>query len=415
MRQFLQNNLIILVLVNSASVFQYLFQVVVGRGLTPIDYGVFNSLNSLAALLATPVTIVHIVYSRFIVKLSLSGLGAVKSLLLKSLQCMAWVSGSAFLLGLLFLPWIQSFLHLDVALPIILMLVMWSLSLLFPLFFGMLEGLHRFTLLGIGTSGFAITRCLGGLVLVVVLGWGVNGALVAGILGSVVSMVFGIWSLRDVIKAVPVALPQNLYQDMGRYAIPVFLSTSMVMILGNIDIVLVRHYCTPEEAGLYATAAILGRVAFLLPSALLMVLFPSAAKARATGKEEGYILWVSMGMTALLGGSVALVLCLWPKILITLLFGEQYIEAASLLQIISAAMAMLAICNVVFSYGLARSELTFLWPLISGVALMLVLIIKYHDSAMTIAQILFVSTGVILSGTILSKLITFLRRPVTSP
>jgi len=78
-------------------------------------------------------------------------------------------------------------------------------------------------------------------------------------------------------------------------------------------------------------------------------------------------------------------------------------------------MAMLAICNVVFSYGLARSELTFLWPLISGVALMLVLIINYHDSAMTIAQILFVSTGVILSGTILSKLITILRRPVTSP
>ena len=44
MRKFIYNNIIILAFFNSASVFNYLFQVVVGRSISSIDYGVFNSL-----------------------------------------------------------------------------------------------------------------------------------------------------------------------------------------------------------------------------------------------------------------------------------------------------------------------------------------------------------------------------------
>ena len=78
-------------------------------------------------------------------------------------------------------------------------------------------------------------------------------------------------------------LPNGIFRDMANYFGPVFLSTTTIIILGTIDIALVRHYCSPEEAGLYATAAILGRIALFLPGALIAVLFPSAAKARALG------------------------------------------------------------------------------------------------------------------------------------
>ena len=202
----------------------------------------------------------------------------------------------------------------------------------------------------------------------------------------------------------------NLFGEMGRYAFPVFISTFMVLALGNLDNVLVRHYCTPEEAGLYSMGAILGRVAFSLPSCLLTVLFPSAAKSHAAGKEKKYIFWVSFGLTTLLGGGVALTFFLWPEQIISILFGSKYREAAPLLQIIGIAMAMLSSANVVFSYQLAKSDYSYLWILTGGVLLMLVLVLFFHETAMAIAKVLLLSIGTILLGTLCS----FFLKPQSS-
>jgi len=188
----------------------------------------------------------------------------------------------------------------------------------------------------------------------------------------------------------------------------------MMMALGNLDIALVKHYCLPDEAGLYSTAAIIGRIGLYLPGVLITVLFPEAARIEATGKEDSRILWMSLGMTAFLGGSFALICAFWPEQIIVLLFGAKYSAAGELLQTISMAMAMLAVANVIFTYCLARSEFKFLWPLVSGVAMMLCLIFFHHDSALTIARMVLFSVGAILTGTLGWY---FLRsaRPVTSP
>ena len=62
-------------------------------------------------------------------------------------------------------------------------------------------------------------------------------------------------------------------------------------------------------------------------------------------------------------------------------------------------MAMLAVANVIFTYSMARSEFKFLWPLAIGVAMMLILIFNFHDSALTIAKMVLYSIGLILTGT----------------
>jgi O-antigen/teichoic acid export membrane protein len=396
--KFLRNNLIILILVNSASVFNYLFQMLIGRSLTPMDYGVFNSLLSLGAIAASPVTVVHIVFSRFIVKLSLSGLGQVKKLLMSSFRVVIYISIGSFCLGLLLVPWIKNYLHLQDSAPVVFMLVSVSVSLLFPLLFAMLEGLHRFSLFGFGSVGYALTRFLGALILVTLLGLGVKGAFLALIIASGVAMIYGFWGLNDLFKVKQEDLPPNLFGEMRRYSLPVFVSTLFIMVLGNLDIVLVRHYCSPEEAGLYSTAAIIGRIAFTLNGTLLTVLFPTAAQAHSVGEEKKYILWVSFGLTVLLGGAIALVFYFWPEQIISLLFGEKYQEAAPLLQIVGISMVLLASANVIFSYQLARSEYSYLWVLAGGVTLMMGMVLFFHETAMNIAKILLLSTGTMLIG-----------------
>ena len=393
MRKFIRNNIIILAFLNSASVFGYLFQLVVGRSISSIDYGVFNSLFAMVSIFTAPVSVVHIVFSRFIVNLSLSGLGKVKSLFTKSFKIILGLSGTILLGGIIAIPLIKDFFHLEVTTPIVLVLIAICFSMLPPIPFAILEGLHRFTRLGIGSSCTPLTRFFGALFFVAGLGCGINGALLTAATASVFTLGFGLWSLKDIFKVSSEPLPDGTFRDMANYSGPVFLSTTMIMILGTIDISLVRHYCSPEEAGLYATAAILGRIALFLPGALITVLFPSTAKARALGEKDGYILWTSLSLTAFLAFSVALLFNLWPEQFISLFFGDQHREAASLLKIISIAMAILSLTNVIASYSLARSDYAFLFPLVAGVTLMTALILTYHDTATTIAYIMLLSVS----------------------
>ena len=399
MRKFILNNIIILAFLNSASVFNYLFQVIVGRSVSAIDYGIFNSLFVMVSIFSAPVSMLHIVFSRFIVNLSLSGMGKVKSLFIKSFKIILLFAGSILTLGILGIPLIKNFFHLEVTTPIVLVLITVFFSLLAPIPFSILQGLHRFTRYGVISSCSPLIRFFGALILVAGLGWGVNGALLTTAIATFFALGVGIWSLKDILKVSSEPLPDRIFRDMASYSGPVILSTTMIIILGSIDISLVRHYCSPEEAGLYATAAILGRIAFFLPGALITVLFPSAAKEQALGKKDGYILWTSLSLTAFLAFAVALLFNLWPEHSISFFLGDQYREAAPLLKIISLAMAMLSLTNVIVTYSLARSSYGFLFPLVAGVVIMIILIMTYHDTAKTISHIMLLSVSGIFIGT----------------
>ena len=147
MRRFLRNNMLILILLNSSNVFNYLFQVIAGRGLTTIDYGSFNAVNSMAVILSAPVAVLPLVFSRYTVQLAESGLKQVRSLLVDGFRGMVLISSALFIMGLIAIPWLQNFLHLEQKMPIAIMLVQLALSLVLPVFSG-------------SDSGFAPLHCL---------------------------------------------------------------------------------------------------------------------------------------------------------------------------------------------------------------------------------------------------------------
>jgi O-antigen/teichoic acid export membrane protein len=60
---------------NLGNVFAYLFQMVIGRVLSPDDFGTFNALNSLAIVISAPMAVLPFVFSRYTVQLSADGLG----------------------------------------------------------------------------------------------------------------------------------------------------------------------------------------------------------------------------------------------------------------------------------------------------------------------------------------------------
>lgn len=391
--------MLILILMNSGNLFNYLFQMALGRSLTPADFGGFNALNSTMVIFAAPLAILPLIMARFTARFSLQGMGMVRTLLFKALKWSVLAAIVAYALGCLLIPFLKSFLHIETAAPILLMFCVMSLSFILPVPWGMLQGLQRFLGFGLAGASNALFRFLTVFLWVGFLGLGVNGALMCSISGSLAAICVNLLFLKDIFPHKPEPLPGGLAKEVGVYSGGMLVSSVIVMALGNLDLILVRHYCSAEGAGLYATGAILGRIAFYLPSVLMSVLFTEAATAKEAGENGHRSLWISVGMTALLGGGFALVCALFSGFVVTILFGAQYVAAGPLLAVISGAMALLAVANILFVYFQARSEFGFVWVQAAGVGLFLALVFFYHDTPLTVAWLLFWSIAFIVAGT----------------
>lgn len=400
MKRFLRQNIVILFLLNSGNLFNYLFQLVVGRNMSPADFGGFNALNSTMVIFAAPLAIVPLVMARFTARFAITDMGLVRSLLSRAGFCATLLAIVAYGIGATCLPLLQSFLHIDAATPVLLMLGVMAGSFVLPVPWGMLQGLQRFTGYGVAGASNALFRLLGALLFVMALSWGINGALLSSLAGIAAAIVVNCVFLRDVFPLSGSPLPKGLLKEVGTYSVGMLVSSVIVMILGNLDLVLVRHYCDAEGAGLYATAAILGRIAFYLPSVLMSVLFTEAATAKESGRNDLSSLWMSMGLTALLGGGFALFCLVASSFVVKILFGASYTAAGPLLTVISAAMALLAVANILFVYFQARSEFGFVWFQVAGVGLFLGLVAVYHDTPMTVAWLLFSGIAVMLLGSL---------------
>ena len=184
---FLQNNISTLLLVNTASGINYLFQIAVARKLSVEDFGIFNSLNALVTILSAPFSIVTLICSRSTTQLSNKSISCVKTLIITALKIMLLLGILAFFVGVMAMPILKQYLHIQFNLPIILMLILWGLSFLLPVFNGVLQGLKRFKGFGFICGSYSLTRLLLGLLWVVVLGWGVNGAILAEVSGYIVN------------------------------------------------------------------------------------------------------------------------------------------------------------------------------------------------------------------------------------
>ncbi|KAF0235164.1 MAG: hypothetical protein FD177_323 [Desulfovibrionaceae bacterium] len=400
MKRFLKQNFLILVLMNSGNIFNYLFQLTIGRAMTPDEFGSFNALNSSTVILAAPLGVVPLIMARFTAGFALDGMGRVRGLFSQALKVAAVAAAVIAAAGFFLAPLLKDFLHLESIVPVYIMLALVSVSLMAPIPTGMLQGLQRFMGFGLSGASNACIRFLASLVLLTGLGWGVNGAMLCGLLGILFQAGLAFLFLRDIFPVKPEPLPQGFHKEVGKYALAMVVSSVITMCLNNLDLVLVRHFCPGPEAGLYATGAILGRIAFYGPAVLMSVLFTEAATAKASGEQNDKSLWMSMGITILLGGGFALLCVVASEFMVTVLFGAQYKAAGPLLAVISSAMALLACANVLFVYSQARNEFGFMWVQGLGVALFAGLVFFRHENAMQVAQMLLACVVFILAATL---------------
>ena len=394
MDNFLRGSTLLFVAMMVGNVFGYLFQLAMGRMLSVETYGEMNALMSLMVIFGIPlVSLMNFFARETSVYFANGDHKNIAGLHRFGLIRTCWVAGPLVCLLTLLSPLLGGFLGVSFD-KVVLILASVFVTALTTVNTGVIQGIQNFrglSVIGAGVSFFKFTFA----VIFVWLGWGIYGSL-GGLLATALSLFA--YSQWLILTRFPYA-NTNFHISFGniyRYAGGIFLANAFFGIMTQADVILVKHYFPPQEAGLYASASIMGKAVMYLPGAIVMALFPMVAADQVSGRSSTNMLAKAVGLTMVLCGSGALILHFFPEFIMGALFGARYLPAAPITAIFGIAMLPMALCLLLMNYLLAQKRTRFVGFMAVATALEISGIHFYRDNLLNVLYVIMAAGCVAL-------------------
>lgn len=375
-------------------VFNLLYHLVTVRLLSPEDYGTFNALVSFIMFTSMAISPLGTTLTRFfteyIAKGDLSTLFFSFKKLIKRLFIIAClIAGLFFVVS----PFLAGFLKTK-ALYVFICGGVIVLSLFSPPLISLFQSFQKFMIYSL----LGITSSLGKLIfggLFMLLGAKLLGALSGFLIGPVVIVVVALFfipailrrEMADIDKTASLAV--NLV-PIYKYFFPVGVVMVSFTFLTTIDVILVKHFFSPLDAGYYSIAQMVGKIALFLPSALAIVILPKSTKAHVTDGSSIKLLYKSLFLAGICCFCFTLLSFLFPDSLLTILTGKLNPISRELVGLFALAMSFYALTWVVINYSLATHNLKITLPLVLITVLEAIIIYNCHPSLAMVLYILLI-------------------------
>lgn len=168
------------------------------------------------------------------------------------------------------------------------------------------------------------------------------------------------------------------------------------IIINNSDILLVKHYFESYEAGLYASLALIGRVVYFVAWMFVMLLLPAVVQLKKEGKSTLPILLKYVSYIGAIASLIVIGCAVFPNQIIQILFGNGYLEIASLLWKYALATGVFAISNIFAYYYLSLDK--YIPVVLSGIfgMLQIVLVVLFHTSLEQVVNVQIIAMIILL-------------------
>jgi len=375
-QKVLRHSLMMIALTTGVNFFNYLYQVVMGRMLTPEQYGELLSLISLIAITGALGAVITTVVAKYISrfkareeqeKISLYYYHSLKKTLI--------LGACVFIVLSMLSPILASYLKIESHLVFIVLFSSQIVGFSLPAGFGMLMGLQEFLKLGLLLFFGAIIKFVVSVILVY-LAYGVIG----GVAGTTVSNIIVFTVLFLILKQYYVASEKTPdYQELRSYATFTLTVTFFMTVLTQVDVIFAKHYLSLQDAGLYASISVLGRIIFFSASGIGMVLFPKLSHAKEVGADPKKIVLTTVGLTVFIGGCILASYHYFPGLIIRFILGEKYLAAVPFLSRYGLAMLFMSIL-LLLSQIVLSFEMTALAPLFLLAVIAEIAAISFHHN-----------------------------------
>jgi O-antigen/teichoic acid export membrane protein len=381
------------------------YNILIARMLGAAGFGHASALYTLLMLVTAVTLAFQIVTSKFIARNSDI---AVQAQIYSSLLRRAWHVGLAIAaLVIAASAWLKSYLNLPAQHDLVLLAIAAGIYIPLGVRRGRMQGCYHFGGLATNVVVEVAVKFTAAL-LFLEFGFGVTGVTTAILLSIIAAYTVGKPGPEYHIEPGTIKIAPF---GEGMQAILYFVGQ---VILSNLDILLVKHFFPPSQAGVYAAVALVGRVVFMLSWSVVSSMFPvSASHTNPKGGRSVLItaLLLVTGLTTLFIVAVALA----PEPVWALLLGKKFllgtaISFSPLLTEYAVMTGVYSIAVVVMMYEISRRISGAAWVQLGASVLLTVAIWFYHHS---LSQVILVQ--MILMSALLAAVIIPLFRETVEP
>lgn len=259
---------------------------------------------------------------------------------------------------------------------------------------GYIQGIHAFGPLALNFMLEGFVR-LGGAVLLIALGMGVKGTVVA-----IAAAVIGAYFAALPCPALT-ALSFRSLAISAREGVQAIVFFSGQTVINNFDIVLVKHFFPPAEAGFYAAVSLVGRVINMCAWSVVHTMFPVSAGDRSPEENGTSVLFISLGLVT--GILSVLIFGLWliPGFLWKTLFGAHfelggYGSLPQLLILYAITTGVYSLSSVIITHEMSRKVANTSWLQLAFSGAMAAGICLFHDTLLQVILVQLVLMVVLL-------------------
>lgn len=373
----------------AVNVLNYVFHVFGSRMLGPVGYGEIASLLNLLALASIPAAILQLVIAKLVAELrAVDDNERVRAVYDRVLRYTACAAALILVIGGLLIVPIARFLHVSDPLPVGLTIVVVAAGIMLTSIRGVLQGAQRFGSFAASLAIESAGKSLLGLSLIAA-HFGVAGALGGYALGSLCSLAYTGAAVRSRFArtAVPLRLDmRRLWQSSQGIAA----TQACLTVLGFSDIVVVKHFFEPAEAGIYSAIALTGKMLLFLVGFVPLLVLPRAATRSAQGQSSRDVILAAGAFLVIASAAVLLVFAAAPEAVVRATSGKAFLAAAPFIVPYGLAMTLLSATQVMATYSIGQHRFAFVIPfglVTAGELAALVLVPHHVDSIVRILVI----------------------------
>lgn len=329
----------------------YVFNLVLGRWLGPAAFADLSLIVTLMLMITLITATFQTVTAKFAAAHTAMGtLEHITSLRQWVGRLSWWMGGAALILLAFGAPVWADFFHMESVWPFVLLAVGLPMYFMQGVDRGILQGQTRFGWLSVSYQAEMWVRLISAVALVYV-GLAVNGAVAALTLSFIATW----WIARKAKDGLPQAqaLTRDEKRAIAAFAAPVSVALIGQILINNSDILIVKRFFLPEEAGQYAALALIGRIVFFATWSIVTTLFPIVAQKQERGEAHRYLLFLSLGLVGIISAVIIAMTLFIPDFIVNILFGEAYLSIAPLLWLYAIATMLYALANAVINYHLS--------------------------------------------------------------
>lgn len=285
--------------------FDYVTNVLIGRGLGPADFLIFVTVTAVLQLMVHGANVIRNVVAFYTAELSVKSdpMPQTGQFLRRSWRW-AWRWGGLALVGLALLaPILSRLLKIESTWPLWAGTPVLFLLFLRPVTDGTLQGRQQF----LGLGGVQIVQALLRVILapfLIWLGLRATGAILSLPLAMVGALFLALWLLRELFRiggqvnnsGTAVVPPVS-----WRYSTDTLLGFMAFALLINMDAIVVNNLFPSAVAGSYGPVVTLGKINLFISTGVGMVLFPKVAQRRALGQNPRSVLLMALAAALLPG------------------------------------------------------------------------------------------------------------------